>query len=156
MDHADLERLVKLMNENDLVELEIEEEGRTVRLRKAPGVPLAMPNAMQLLPQMQPMHMAPAPAAAGSAAAAPSGPPAGTVEIRSPIVGTFYKAASPESPAFVAVGDRIKTGAVVCIVEAMKVMNEVQCDYRGVVDEILVENGEAVQYEQRLMTIRVG
>jgi biotin carboxyl carrier protein len=83
MDHADLERLVKLMNENDLVELEIEEEGRTVRLRKAPGVPLAMPNAMQLLPQMQPMHMMPAPGAApaaGSGAPAPSGPPAGTVE----------------------------------------------------------------------------
>lgn len=156
MDHADLERLVKLMNENDLVELEIEEEGRTVRLRKAPGVPLAMPNAMQLLPQMQPMHMAPAPAAAGSAAAAPSGPPAGTVEIRSPIVGTFYKAASPESPAFVAVGDRIKTGAVVCIVEAMKVMNEIQAEVSGEIVEILVENGQAVEFDQPLFRVKTA
>lgn len=155
MDHADLERLVKLMNENDLVELEIEEEGRTVRLRKAPGVPLAMPNAMQLLPQMQPMHMAPAPAAA-PAAAAPSGPPAGTVEIRSPIVGTFYKAASPESPAFVAVGDRIKTGAVVCIVEAMKVMNEIQAEVSGEVVEILVENGQAVEFDQPLFRVKTA
>lgn len=154
MDHADLERLVKLMNENDLVELEIEEEGRTVRLRKAPGVPLAMPNAMQLLPQMQPMHMAPAPAAAP--AAAPSGPPAGTVEIRSPIVGTFYKAASPESPAFVAVGDRIKSGAVVCIVEAMKVMNEIQAEVSGEVVEILVENGQAVEFDQPLFRVKTA
>ncbi|MBL9087813.1 MAG: acetyl-CoA carboxylase biotin carboxyl carrier protein [Planctomycetia bacterium] len=159
MDHADLERLVKLMNENDLVELEIEEEGRTVRLRKAPGVPLAMPNAMQLLPQMQPMHMAPAPAAAPAApqgAPAPSGPPAGTVEIRSPIVGTFYKAASPESPAFVAVGDRIKSGAVVCIVEAMKVMNEIQAEVAGEIVEILVENGQAVEFDQPLFRVKTA
>ncbi len=159
MDHADLERLVKLMNENDLVELEIEEEGRTVRLRKAPGVPLAMPNAMQLLPQMQPMHMMPAPGAApaaGAGAPAPSGPPAGTVEIRSPIVGTFYKAASPESPAFVAVGDRIKTGGVVCIVEAMKVMNEIQAEVSGEVVEILVENGQAVEFDQPLFRVKTA
>ncbi len=156
MDHADLERLVKLMNENDLVELEIEEEGRTVRLRKAPGVPLAMPNAMQLLPQMQPMHMMPAPGAApaaGSGAPAPSGPPAGTVEIRSPIVGTFYKAASPESPAFVAVGDRIKTGGVVCIVEAMKVMNEVKAEKAGTIRKVLVQNATPVQFGQPLFEL---
>lgn len=159
MDHADLERLVKLMNENDLVELEIEEEGRTVRLRKAPGVPLAMPNALQLLPQMQPMHMAPAPVAAPAApqgAPAPSGPPAGTVEIRSPIVGTFYKAASPESPAFVSVGDRIKAGSVVCIVEAMKVMNEIQAEVAGEVVEILVENGQAVEFDQPLFRVKTA
>ena len=159
MDHADLERLVKLMNENDLVELEIEEEGRTVRLRKAPGVPLAMPNALQLLPQMQPMTMAPVaapPAAAAGAPAAPSGPPAGTVEIRSPIVGTFYKAASPESPAFVSVGDRIKSGAVVCIVEAMKVMNEIQAEVAGEIVEILVENGQAVEFDQPLFRVKTA
>ena len=159
MDIAELKKLVKLMNENDLVELEIEEEGRTVRLRKAPGVPLAMPNAMQLLPQMQPMHMAPAPAAAPAApqgAPAPSGPPAGTVEIRSPIVGTFYKAASPESPAFVAVGDRIKSGAVVCIVEAMKVMNEIKAELSGEIIEVLVDNGEAVEFDQPLFRVKTA
>jgi acetyl-CoA carboxylase biotin carboxyl carrier protein len=153
MDHADLERLVKLMNENDLVELEIEEEGRTVRLRKSPGVPMAMPTAMQMLPQAP--VLAP-PAGGPPVPAAPSGPPAGTAEIRSPIVGTFYKAASPESPAFVAVGDRIKTGAVVCIVEAMKVMNEIQAEVAGEIVEILVENGQAVEFDQPLFRVKTS
>ena len=98
-----------------------------------------------------------APAAAPAAAApVPSGPPAGTVEIRSPIVGTFYKAASPESPAFVSVGDRIKSGAVVCIVEAMKVMNEIQAEVSGEIVEILVENGQAVEFDQPLFRVKTA
>jgi acetyl-CoA carboxylase biotin carboxyl carrier protein len=73
-----------------------------------------------------------------------------------PIVGVFYRSGSPGAKPFVEVGDTVERGQVVGIVEAMKVMNEVQSDFRGVVEEILVENGEAVQYEQRLMTLRVG
>ena len=156
MDHADLERLVKLMNENDLVELEIEEEGRTVRLRKAPGVALPMPSSMPSFPTMQLMSPGAPVAAAPSPTPAPAGPPAGTVEIRSPIVGTYYKAASPDSPAFVQVGDRIKNGAVVCIVEAMKVMNEIQAEVAGEVVEILVENGQAVEFDQPLFRVKTA
>jgi len=95
-----------------------------------------------------------APAASAGGAAPASAP--GTMAVVAPIIGVFYRSGSPGAKPFVEVGDTVERGQVIGIVEAMKVMNEVQCDYRGVVDEILVENGEAVQYEQRLMTIRVG
>lgn len=95
-----------------------------------------------------------APVAASAGAAAPAA--AGTMPVVAPIVGVFYRSSSPGSKPFVEVGDTVERGQVIGIVEAMKVMNEVQSDYRGVVAEILVENGEAVQYEQRLMLIKVG
>lgn len=151
MDPNELERLVKLMNENDLVELEIEEDGRTVRLRKAPGLALPANAPYPTLPPPVPATSA-APSSAPSPA--PSGPPAGLAEIRSPIVGTFYKAASPEAPPFVQPGDRVKVGQVVCIVEAMKVMNEIQAEVAGEVVEVLVENGQAVEYDQPLYRLR--
>ena len=92
---------------------------------------------------------------AGGGAAAPAATPGG-MPVVSPLVGVFYRSSSPGSKPFVEVGDTIERGQTIGIVEAMKVMNEVQSDYRGVVAEILVENGEAVQYEQRLMLINVG
>lgn len=92
-------------------------------------------------------------AASGGAAAAAT---AGGMPVVAPLVGVFYRSSSPGAKAFVEVGDTVERGQVVGIVEAMKVMNEVQSDYRGVIAEILVENGEAVQYEQRLMLINVG
>jgi acetyl-CoA carboxylase biotin carboxyl carrier protein len=152
MDIAELKKLVKLMNENDLVELEIEEQGSTVRLRKAAPVhglpPAALPAATAIYPP-------PAAAAAAPAApAAPLGPPPGTQEIRSPIVGTFYRTPSPEAPAFVNVGDRVTTETIVCIIEAMKVMNEIKAEVSGEVVEVLVENGAAVQYDQPLFRVR--
>ena len=154
MDIAELKKLVKLMNENDLVELEIEEQGSTVRLRKAPAV-AGFTNAIQSVPQL--LHgAAPSPAPATPAVpAAPAGPPPGTVEIRSPIVGTFYKTPSPESPAYVSVGDRIKPDSVVCIIEAMKVMNEIKAEIAGEVVEVLVENGEAVEFDQPLFRVKI-
>ena len=152
MDIAELKKLVKLMNENDLVELEIEEQGSTVRLRKAPALTsfTGASHAMPQLLQSAPTAAAPAPVAP----AAPAGPPPGTVEIRSPIVGTFYKTPSPESPAYVAVGDRIKPDSVVCIIEAMKVMNEIKAEIAGEVVAILVENGEPVEFGQPLFLIQ--
>jgi acetyl-CoA carboxylase biotin carboxyl carrier protein len=98
-------------------------------------------------------HVAPAAASAGGAA--PAAAP-GTMAVVAPIVGVFYRSSSPGSKPLVEVGDTVERGQTIGIVEAMKVMNEVQSDYRGVVAEILVENGEAVQYEQRLMLIKVG
>ena len=88
-------------------------------------------------------------------AAAPAGPPAGTREIRSPIVGTFYRSASAEAPPFANVGDRVKPESVVCIVEAMKVMNEIKADLRGEIVETLVENGEPVEFDQPLFRVKV-
>jgi acetyl-CoA carboxylase biotin carboxyl carrier protein len=156
MDIAELKKLVKLMNENDLVELEIEEQGSIVRLKKASahGGIAALPAGP--VPQMAALAAAPTPAASPVAApAVPAGPPPGTEEIRSPIVGTFYRSASPENPAYVSVGDRVKPDTVVCIVEAMKVMNEIKAERSGEVVEILVENGQAVEFDQPLFRVKV-
>jgi acetyl-CoA carboxylase biotin carboxyl carrier protein len=148
MDIEELERLVRLMNENGLVELEIEREGQTIRLRKAgshDGVVLTAAPAA-----------APAPAAAAAPVApAPAGPPPGVEEIRSPIVGTFYRSASPDSPPYVNPGDRITGESVVCIIEAMKVMNEIKAEVRGEVLECLVENGDAVEFDEPLFRVKV-
>ena len=95
------------------------------------------------------------PVTSGAAAGAPAAAP-GTMPIVAPLVGVFYRASSPGAKPFVEVGDTVERGQTVGIVEAMKVMNEVTSDYRGTVVEILVENGEAVQYEQRLMLIDTG
>ena len=150
MDIAELKKLVRLMNENDLVELEIAEQGSTVRLKKAPPAHTLHVPATMLLPAA---GAAPAPAPA--APAAPAGPPPGTEEIRSPIVGTFYRSSSPETPPYVNVGDRVKPDSVVCIIEAMKVMNEIKAERAGEVVEVLVENGEAVEFDQPLFRVKV-
>jgi acetyl-CoA carboxylase biotin carboxyl carrier protein len=155
MDIAELKKLVKLMNENELSELEIQEQGATVRLKKAPPATL-----LHALPAALPTNSVPpaavgVPAPAPAAPAAPAGPPPGTQEIKSPIVGTFYRSASPEAPPFVSVGDRIKPDSVVCIVEAMKVMNEIKADIAGEIVEVLLENGVPVEFDQPLFRVRV-
>ena len=153
MDIAELKKLVKLMNENDLVELEIEEQGAKVRLKKAPAITGFASQAQNALPVYATPNYPPS--VAPAAPVAPSGPPPGTIEIRSPIVGTFYKSASPETPSYVAVGDRVKPDSVVCIIEAMKVMNEIKAEVSGEVVEILADNGQAVEYDQPLFRVRV-
>jgi acetyl-CoA carboxylase biotin carboxyl carrier protein len=152
MDITELEKLVKLMNDNDLVELEIEEEGSSVRLRKAPAVAAYPPVPAAYLQGGPP----PAAGAAPAPAPVPAGPPPGTVEIRSPIVGTFYKSPSPESPPFVGPGDRVKPDSVVCIIEAMKVMNEIKAEVAGEVVEVLVENGQPVEFDQPLFRVKTA
>ena len=151
MDIAELRKLVKLMNENELIELEIEEQGAKVRLKKAPQITGFATQAAGALPAYATPFAPPIAPPPG----APVGPPPGTVEIRSPIVGTFYKSASPESPAFVAVGDRLKPDFVVCIIEAMKVMNEIKAEISGEVVEILVDNGQAVEFDQPLFRVKI-
>lgn len=144
MDLRKIKSLVELMNENALSEVELEEEGMKVRLRKfgagAPVVavpaPLAMPSA-------------PAPAAR-PAEAAPKGP-----VISSPMVGTFYRAPSPEAKPFVDAGATVGKDTVVCIIEAMKVMNEIKAEVEGTLEEVLVQNGQAVEFGQPLFRLRV-
>ncbi len=156
MDIAELKKLVKLMNENDLVELEIQEQGSTVRLRKTPTAPsfVSAAAAAPLLQATAGASGVAAPAPAPAAPAAPAGPPPGTVEIRSPIVGTFYKSPSPEAAPYVGVGDRVKPDSVVCIVEAMKVMNEIKAEVAGEIVEVLIDNGESVEFDQPLFRVR--
>ncbi|HZV12047.1 MAG TPA: acetyl-CoA carboxylase biotin carboxyl carrier protein, partial [Candidatus Kapabacteria bacterium] len=148
MDIEYLERLIALLEANNtLSELEIEENGNRVRLAKFTS------NA----PQVQTVYTAPAPAAVQTQPqAAPSAAPAPSEghEVHSPIVGTFYRAASPDAPPFVEVGQHVEKGQTICIVEAMKLMNEIESDASGTIIKVLVENGKPVEYNQPLFVIR--
>ena len=153
MDLRKLKTLIDLVAESGISELEVTEGDGKVRIVKQPPQVVAAPMAM---PQFaQPMAgVAPAAAAAAPAAAAEAAPqlPAGHI-VTSPMVGTFYRAPSPGAAAFVNVGDTVKEGQTICIIEAMKLLNEIECDKAGVIKEILVENGQAVEYGQPLFVI---
>lgn len=139
------------MERSEIAELEFEEEGLKLRLsRKGNDAPA------QII-QAAPAAAAPIAAPAAAAAAeAPEVEEAGISIIKSPMVGTFYGSPSPESSAFVDVGSKVKADTVVCIVEAMKVMNEIQAEIGGTITEILVENGEAVEYGQPLYKVKTA
>jgi len=164
MDFSDIERILELVREHDLAEFELEKEGLKLRVRKAGGPPIfqaaPMPMPMPHIPMPGPAPLAPPSAAA--ALSAPSGPPAGAdaeispelAVVKSPIVGTFYAAPEPGAPAFVEVGQRVKKDEVLCIIEAMKLMNEITSEYDGEVVSVYVENGKPVQYGERLFAIK--
>jgi acetyl-CoA carboxylase biotin carboxyl carrier protein len=146
--------LAKILNQNELAEIEFENAGMRVRLRREAGAqPVAAPATVIATPLTAP----PVAAAAAKAPAAPAAAPApsaadGTL-ITSPFVGTFYRSPSPDTPSFVDKGQRIKKGQVLCIVEAMKLMNEIESDLDGVILDILVENGQPVEYGEPLFRI---
>jgi acetyl-CoA carboxylase biotin carboxyl carrier protein len=156
MDLNYLRRLLKLFDESTLTELTIEEEGVTVRLARRPessnNAPVALPQVM--VQPVAPSNLAPTAAAAQEPlpAEAPA-PSARTHTIVSPIVGTFYRAPAPDAEPFVKVGDHVVPGQTLCIVEAMKLMNEIESDVSGTVVKILVENGQPVEYNQPLFEI---
>lgn len=140
------------MKRSELSEFEFEEEGFKLRLSRKNG---DAPQIIQAAP------IAPAPVAAPALAAAPAAPAAPVEEkgisiVKSPMVGTFYTAGSPESPAFVKIGDKVGVDTIVCIIEAMKVMNEIQAEISGTITEVLVENGEAVEYGQPLFKVKTA
>jgi len=139
----EIKDMINLMNENGLTELEIEKDGVRIRLKKGSG---GIERAVEYV----------APAAAGAApqaAAVKEAPRAGTAEIKSPMVGTFYRAPSPEAPPYVNVGDTVNPGQVICIIEAMKLMNEIKAEVKGKIVDIQVENAEPVEFGQALFTI---
>jgi acetyl-CoA carboxylase biotin carboxyl carrier protein len=158
MDFSDIERILALVRDNDLAEFELERDGLKVRVRKA-GAPTfhaapiqlaAAPVAPQALPPVAPLAAAPAPA----------GPAADDIESRelaggkSPIGGTVYRSPEPGAPSFVEVGQRVKKDQVLCIIEAMKLMNEITSEYDGEIATVYVENGKPVQYGERLFAIK--
>ncbi|MEM0953660.1 MAG: acetyl-CoA carboxylase biotin carboxyl carrier protein [Pseudomonadota bacterium] len=155
MDIRKVKKLIELLEESNIDEIEIKEGEESVRISRNTGAPAA-PAGYAAAP-------APAPAAAPVIAAAAPAPtaapePAAAEEISghvvtSPMVGTFYRSPSPSSPAFVEVGQHVKVGDVICIVEAMKMMNQIEADKAGTIEAILVENGEAVEFDQPLVTI---
>ena len=158
MNLDDINKILDLMREHDLAEFELERDGLKIRVRKG-GQQVAVAPAT-----MVPVAMPAAPAVAMAAVPAPVAAPSGVVPIeaaegvelaviKSPIVGTFYRSSEPGAPSFVEVGDQVKRGQVLCIIEAMKLMNEIEADFDGVVKDILVENEQPVEYDQPLFVI---
>jgi len=149
MDIRKIKKLIELVEESGIAELEITEGEESVRINRYSAAPVAA----------APMALAPAPVAAPAAPAAPAASadaapaePAGHT-VRSPMVGTFYRSSSPGSKAFVEVGDTVNVGDTLCIVEAMKMMNQIESDKAGVVKEILVDNQQPVEFDQPLFII---
>jgi acetyl-CoA carboxylase biotin carboxyl carrier protein len=149
MDIRKIKKLIELVEESGIAELEITEGEESVRIHRG-----ATAQSVQYMPQ-QPMHAAPiAPAAApAEAPAAPEAPAITGHVVTSPMVGTFYRSSSPESKAFVEVGQTVKKGDILCIVEAMKMMNQIEAEVEGVVREILVSNQEPIEFDQPLFVI---
>jgi len=148
-----LKTLIDLVSESNVSELEITEAEGKVRIVKSAGVAVAAPVMMAAPAVAAPVAMAaaaPAPAAA-EAVAAPAAPAGHTV--KSPMVGTFYRSSSPGGAPFVQIGSVVKEGDTLCIVEAMKILNEIESDKAGTVTQILCENGQAVEYGQQMFVI---
>jgi len=167
LDLNQLRQLLDLVKEHELAELEVEQDGLRVRLRKNSAGSTVVNVAGAAVPADAAAHASPSTvptavvaARAGEAAAAAADEvPAGEVElavVKSPIVGTFYRASEPGAASFVDVGSTVKKGDVLCIIEAMKLMNEIDSEYDGEVTNIYVENGQPVQYGERLFAIRVS
>lgn len=164
MDLKEVKELIELVSEKGFAEFEIEHDGFRLHISrsKEPAVIQAAPAPVILsapLPVAQEViaPVAAAPAQPPAAPAPPVTPPPSEANlhlIRSPIVGTFYRSPSPNSPAFVNAGDRVEPDTVVCIIEAMKLMNEIQAETSGVIAEIYVQNGQPVEYGQPLFGIR--
>lgn len=155
MNLKEIKELIEMLKDTDVSELELERSGVKVRIRKGGDVSFhhAMPR-MEYPPAaiVAPAHTdAPAPAAAIDKAEAPVKP--NQVKVTSPIVGTYYRSSSPEHPAYVEVGDIVKKGQVLCIIEAMKLMNEIESETAGKIVQLLVENGAPVEYGQPLFVI---
>ncbi len=152
MNIKELKELIALMNDHQLVEIELEREGMKIRLRKSgSGAVVEEGGSPERMAQIHLPTGAPIPVpTAGTEAAAPK--PSG-IEVKSPMVGTFYRAPAPEAPPFVEVGQTIEVGQVLCIIEAMKLMNEIKSEVRGRIAQIGVENAQPVEFGQVLFLV---
>ena len=145
MDLRKLKKLIDLVQESGISELEVTEGEEKVKIVKGGGAQVAQATPAAASPP------SPAPAPAAAPAPAPAEVPGHLV--KSPMVGTFYRSPSPGAKPFVEVGDSVKAGATICIIEAMKLLNEIECDKDGIVKAILVENGQPVEYGEPLVVI---
>lgn len=152
MDIRKVKKLIELLEESGIGEIEIKEGEESVRISRGVSGAAAPAPSPAVAPPPAPTLVAPA---ASSAPAEPESPGAraeGHV-VKSPMVGTFYRSPSPSSPAFVEVGKTVKAGDILCIVEAMKMMNQIEADAPGTIEAVLVENGEPVEFDQPLFSI---
>ena len=156
MDLRKLKTLIDLVSESNVSELEITEAEGKVRIVKSAGVAVVAPAAMAMPAAVAPVMAAPVAAAHAAVAFEPTAPAAPVVTghtVKSPMVGTFYRSSSPGAAPFVQIGSVVKEGDTLCIVEAMKILNEIESDKAGTVTQILCENGQAVEYGQPLFII---
>ncbi len=158
MDIREIRKILDMIRENDLAEFELEDQGFRLKVRRRLDLPYApMAVAAAPLPSAAPAPAAPAAGAApASPAPEPAPPPeedADLIDIKAPIVGTFYRAPAPDAEPFVTVGQEVDENTTVCIIEAMKVMNEIKAECRGIIRKILVENATPVQYGQVLFKV---
>nr|MBK7067350.1 acetyl-CoA carboxylase biotin carboxyl carrier protein [Deltaproteobacteria bacterium] len=156
IDLIQLKRLMRAMRRYDLDEVELREGEEAIVLRRSPRGEASVPGAVLPVTVTKPSHF---PMDTGERAAASGVPAAAPVDaslvtVTAPLIGTFYRAASPQSRPFVEVGATVQTGAVLCIIEAMKLMNEIESELSGTVVEVLVENGRAVEFGEALFRIR--
>jgi acetyl-CoA carboxylase biotin carboxyl carrier protein len=151
----EIKQLIEFIKSNELSEFELEHDGVKIRIKSGSAQQVvAMPQVTMAPPVMAPVA-APVAAPTAPAPAAPAADDGGELAIvKSPIVGTFYRAAEPGAKAFASVGDVVRKGQVLCIIEAMKLMNEIDSEYDGEITSVYVENGQAVQYGERLFAIR--
>jgi acetyl-CoA carboxylase biotin carboxyl carrier protein len=159
LDLKELKEILQILEEKEITEFELEEQGIKLRIRKAAAnsgaqtvVSMAVPAAPAALP-VTPAGTAAQPARGEASPAAPAAEE-GLHIVKSPIVGTFYRSPDPNSPSFVEVGDRVKNGQVLCIIEAMKLMNEIESEVAGEIVKIHAENGKPVQYGDPLFSVR--
>ncbi|HEX6986184.1 MAG TPA: acetyl-CoA carboxylase biotin carboxyl carrier protein [Planctomycetaceae bacterium] len=154
-----LRQLVEMMEKHGLTEVSLKTGETQWKLRRGPEVVPGLPAGYAPPPMLPPAPAAPpaAPAASAASNPAPAAPPAASgVFIKSPTVGTFYAAAGPDDPPFVTVGTRVQPDTVVCLVEAMKVFNQIPAEVSGVIAEVLVKNGDSVEYGQPLFRVTPG
>jgi acetyl-CoA carboxylase biotin carboxyl carrier protein len=152
IDTTKLKELVKLMVENDLTELDLQDEKETVTLKRGHGgAPIVAHSPHMAAP---PVASPGAPAAGAAPAPKVVDPTAGQVAIESPMVGTFYSSPNPDAAPFVKIGQNVTPDTVVCLIEAMKVFNEIKAEKAGVIEQILVKSGQAVEFGQKLFLIR--
>ncbi|MBI2380537.1 MAG: acetyl-CoA carboxylase biotin carboxyl carrier protein [Gammaproteobacteria bacterium] len=147
MDIRKIKKLIELLEESGIHEIEIKEGEESVRIARAGAATVPMHYTM---PAAMPMTAAPA---AAPAAAAPAAPAISGHTVKSPMVGTFYRSPSPGAKSFVEIGDHVKKGDTICIIEAMKMMNNIEADADGVVKAILIENGTPVEFDEPLFII---
>ncbi|MFZ0826113.1 MAG: acetyl-CoA carboxylase biotin carboxyl carrier protein [Verrucomicrobiia bacterium] len=153
MDIKDIKAIIDLMKKNSITEFELERQDSKIRLKRGinSGTPVIQydePAGGGVAPVLLPAGAPSAPTGAGQIAAT------GEIEVKSPMIGTFYRAPSPEAASYVEIGTEINPESVVCIIEAMKVMNEIKSEVKGVVTQVLVENGKPVEFGQPLLKVR--
>nr|MBU1328589.1 acetyl-CoA carboxylase biotin carboxyl carrier protein [Candidatus Omnitrophota bacterium] len=147
MNLKEIKELIALMNENELIELEVERDGMKIRLRKSPSGKIetiveehAAPNVVHVVKE-------------GEKTVEPAEKERNLIAIKAPMVGTFYRSANPEAKSYAEIGQTVEVGQVVCIIEAMKLMNEIKSEVKGKVVEILVENARSIEYGQALFMV---